>query len=629
LENVTTPSQFEAATSTNPPPRMRGSFLSALLSQPSANRWYIPAVVLCATFVSYAGALALGFVFDDHVLIVTNDSIRSWRYLPSYFTSHIWSFRYPHLLANYYRPLFLVWLRLNDALFGLHPWGWHLTSVLAHLAVTYLVYRLSLKLTRDPWVAGLAGTLFGLHPVHVEAVADITSIQEPLSSFFILAAILSFGRSREPAARRWWALAAWLATAAALLTKESGLMLPILVSGFVWIYCDAGEAGSPEGRRSDEGLTSALRAAVPFWMVVMIYVLLRIWALKGFAHVVTPLSVWQNILTIPLVSVFYLRLLVWPSGLSCYYDVPYVATPRWDTFVLPAAVLVVLAMAVVLWYRRERRSDPGEARVTAFASVFTTLTLLPVLNFRFLPSGEVAHDRYLYLPSVGVFLLLASRLRQVGRRVELHSVRPAWAAVAVLLLAGALSYSTVRQCLFWSDDLTLNYRAHEIAPHNVYATTSLAAAVAGRRMDKTAMALYQQALAIDPNFWRANVNLGYLYYAHDDFRDAARFLARACEVDPTDGDQFLYLGMARLRMGQLAEAEKAVRTALLVRPGGKNYHLGLAIVLEQEGRLAEAREEIETELAADARNQAARDLLGKVDAEIKAPASPDTAAPGP
>src|SRR5208283_515812 len=115
------------------------------------------AAIMTATFIAYATTLALGFVFDDHVLIVTNDSIRSWRHFPSYFTSHIWSFRYPHLLANYYRPLFLTWLRLNDALFGLHAWGWHLTSVLAHVAVTYLVYRLSLKLTGDAWIAGAAG----------------------------------------------------------------------------------------------------------------------------------------------------------------------------------------------------------------------------------------------------------------------------------------------------------------------------------------------------------------------------------------------------------------------------------------------------------------------------------------
>ena len=124
------------------------------------------------------------------------------------------------------------------------------------------------------------------------------------------------------------------------------------------------------------------------------------------------------------------------------------------------------------------------------------------------------------------------------------------------------------------------------------------------------MALYQQALAIQPHFWRANVNLAYLYYAHGNYPEAARYFARACADDPTDGDQFLYFGMALLRMGRASEAEKAVRSALLVRPQGKGYHLGLGMVLRAEGKLPEAREEIAAELAADRTERASQNPAG-------------------
>jgi Flp pilus assembly protein TadD len=595
-------------------------------------RALLPAAILMATFLAYSATLALGFVFDDHVLIVTNDSIRSWRYFPSYFASHIWSFRYPHLLANYYRPFFLTWLRLNDSLFGLSPWGWHLTSVSAHLAVTYLVYRLCLRLTGDRWVAGIAGLLFGLHPVHVEAVADITSIQEPLSTFFILGAILTFCRSREAGPRLDWLAASLLLTGAALLSKESGLVLPILVSGFAWIYGTAmgREVALVEGRANlIERLRSALVASIPYWAVVLIYVPLRIRALKGFAHVVTPLSLSQEVFTIPSVLVFYLRLLVWPSGLSCYYDTPYILTPSWHDFMLPAALLAAVAAALAFWYGRTRRSAPEEAKTIAFACLWMILTLLPVLNFRFLPESEIAHDRYVYLPSVGFAIIIAMGLRHASGVVARFINRPAWALLAALVLSGVMGYATARQCLFWSDDLTLNYRAHEIAPHNVSATTSLAAAVAQRGMDGPAMALYQGALAIEPEFWRANVNVAYLYYAHGNFPEAARFFSRACAADPTDGDQFLYLGMSLLRMGRLAEAEKAVRSALLVRPQGRNYHLGLGMVLKGEGRLAEARQEIEAALAEDGQNTQARTLIEELTREMKAEAEKSSAEQAP
>ena len=202
----------------------------------SKGRVLWPAAILAATFLAYAGTLSFGFVFDDTAGIVRNDSLRAWHYLPSYFTSHVWSFLYPHLLSNYYRPFFLLWLRLNDALFGLHPWGWHLTSVLAHLGVTYLVYRLGLKLFRDAWVAAFAGLIFGLHPVHIEAVAYVSAVPEVLSTLFALAALLAWLRAREAGSNRIWLAAALALFAAALLSKESGIMLPVFIAVHAWVY---------------------------------------------------------------------------------------------------------------------------------------------------------------------------------------------------------------------------------------------------------------------------------------------------------------------------------------------------------------------------------------------------------
>ena len=392
-------------------------------------------------------------------------------------------------------------------------------------------------------------------------------------------------------------------------------MLPIFVAVYAWIY--AGEAGGEVGLA--ERLSSALRAAAPFLVVTLFYVPLRIWALKGFAHTITPVGFRTEILTIPSVVIFYLRLLIWPAGLSCYYDTPYISAATARGFFLPLAVLLAALAVLAGWYYRTRRTRPSEARTLAFAALWTAIAILPVLNFRLLPEGEIAHDRYLYLPTVGFSLLVAFGIRQALSLGGLR-LRPLWVAAGAVVACLLLGYGTVRQSLFWSDDLTLNYRAHEIAPQNVYATTSLGAAVAARGMDGSAMALYQQALAIQPRFWRANVNMAYLYYAHGDYPHAARFFENACASDPTDGDQFLYLGMALMRMGKLSEAEKAVRTALLVRPEGRNYRLGLGMVLRAEGRLSEARGEITAELAKDPQNAQAKSLMVEITRQLAAPA---------
>ena len=600
------------------PPQLEGQ--GNLAGDSRGVRGLLPTAILVATFLAYAGTLAFGFVFDDHVLIVSNDSIHSWRYLPGYFTSHIWSFRYPHLLSNAYRPFLLIWLRLNDVLFDQHAWGWHLSLVVLHVAVTYLVYRLCIRLTRDTWSAAAGALVFGLHPIHVETIAESAWADQPLSTFFMLAAILAFCRSRESMRNFRWMAASLGFTAAALLSKESGLMLPLLVSGYVWIFERAGrkEAGMVEPQLGILArLRSALLAGVPFWTVLLLYVPLRIRALKGFSHVVTPLSLSKEILTLPSILLFYLRLLIWPTGLSCYYDTPYISSPRFHDFILPIAFLGVIAAMLVFWYWRTRRDSPQEAGTIAFGCLWMILTVLPVLNLRLLPENEIAHDRYIYLASVGFAILVAMAFRQAMRGAGESFNRPAWSLAGALVLSVVMGWATASQSIYWADDLSLNFRAHQIAPRNVSATTSLAAAVAQRGMDGTAMALYQQALAIQPQFWRANVNLAFLYYAHGNYPEAARYFARACIDDPTDGDQFLYFGMALLRMGRLSEAEKAVRSALLVRPLGKSYHLGLGMVLRAEGKLPEAREEIAAELAADPQNAQARILLEEVTRQMQ------------
>jgi len=566
--------------------------------------------VVLATMLTYAATLNFGFVFDDHVLIETNDAIRSWRYFPGYFTSHIWSFRYPHLLANYYRPLFLTWLRLNDAVFGLRPWGWHLTLVLVHVGVTWLVYRLALRATEDRRVAVIAALVFGLHPVQAEAVSDVTSAQEPLSTFFILAGLLAWWGSRDLARRTVGLACAVACYAAALLSKESGLMfLPLLL--ILEGACPAAASAAIPVRQR---LRSFLFRASPLLLVTILYLAVRTWALKGFAHIVTPVPLATEVFTIPAVLLFYLRLLVWPVGLSCYYDTPYVSAASLRAFVLPAAVILMAAAALAFWYVKTRRYSPAQARPLAMAALWMAVAIVPVLNFRLLPQGEIAHDRYLYLPCVGFAILAGLAWRVAGARIELWLLRPIATAewIAVGCLAVLLGSAAARQSLYWSDDLTLNSRAHKIAPHNVYATTSLAAAAAQRGMEAAAVALYQQALAANPDFWRANVNFAYLLYAHGDYADAAAYFRHALTVDPTDGDQFLYLGMSLLHMGRPHEAETAVRQALAVRPNGRDYHLGLGMVLVEEEKLPEARQELEQQLAKDPHNAQAETLLRDV-----------------
>ena len=109
-----------------------------------------------------------------------------------YFTDYAWA-EYDGGPATFYRPLFILWTRLNFILCGLSPWGWHLLSIAKHAVVAVLLGLLVWRLLRDRFAALIAATLFALHPAQVESVAWVT-VPDPLMSAGVLCTLLLYFR---------------------------------------------------------------------------------------------------------------------------------------------------------------------------------------------------------------------------------------------------------------------------------------------------------------------------------------------------------------------------------------------------------------------------------------------------
>jgi tetratricopeptide (TPR) repeat protein len=275
-----------------------------------------------------------------------------------------------------------------------------------------------------------------------------------------------------------------------------------------------------------------------------------------------------------------------------------------------------------LWAHGVRRQEVpsegrAESRAVTFAAVWVLLSLLPFLNLRALPQGEIIHDRYLYLASVGFSILAALALRCLSQVGIFRHRRPAIQLAPALVLAVFLGIGTFTQSLYWADELALYSRSHKIAPENDAATTSLAAAASQRGMYGPAIELYKQVLARHPRVWRANVDLAYAYYSLGRYQDAIRYFARSIEADPVDGNQYLYLGLALAHVGRFKEAEGAIRQALVVRPDGPGYHHSLGIVLRMQGKLPAALEEFRNELAKNPGNRDTRAQVAEIESQLR------------
>ena len=577
---------------------------------PRLPAWWGIVVVLALTFAVYIPTLRFQFVHDDRGQIVENPAVHSWHAVPTYFTSHVWAAVMPEELGNYYRPLFLLWLRINDAVFGNQAWGWHLTTILSHVLTTLLLYLLAWRLGIGSDVALLAALIFGLHPAHIEAVAWISGVTEPLLGILLIASFLSYVQSRVEGARALkWKVISLVLFALALLEKETALILPGLLLVYEWIF--GMEWGSPlEVRRILTWCGGALGKIWPYFFLVVLYVPARIYALKGFSHAVTPLSTGQLVFTWPSLMGFWVRHLIWPVGLSTFYDFPAVVHPTLRNFILPAIFDVCVGLALFACVR--------SSRPAAFFAVWLVLPLIPLLNLRVFVANDFAHDRYLYLPSVGLAVLMAMLLKKVCWRSPRWLGIPASLLAAGLCLTAALSYGTITESSYFKDNLTFYAYNLTKAPHNPDAESNYATVLAEGGQYGPALEKFLDVVNHHPNYWAATYDLAFTYYKMGNMPEAEKYFLQAIRINPNKPDEYLYLGMTRFKSGRTAEAIASVRQAIAIRPMGFAYHFALGVMLKTQGDLTGALREFKEELANNPGEQAAAAQVKEIESQLQA-----------
>src|SRR5438105_11584085 len=239
-------------------------------------------IVLALTFLVYADTTRYQFAYDDRGQIVENQGLRSWSYAAHCFTEHVWKAQHPEENGVYYRPLFNLYLLVNYQLFHLNPAGWHLLLVIWHTLVTLLVFWLARRLLKDEAGALIAALIFGVHPIHIESVAWISGVTEPMLALFFLGSLLGYLRWRdgmwaerasdEPATQRpakWLALSLGL-YGLALFSKETAMVMPALIFAYEWLF------GERAGR-----VARASKRAAPFLVMAAVYFVLRAIILKA------------------------------------------------------------------------------------------------------------------------------------------------------------------------------------------------------------------------------------------------------------------------------------------------------------------------------------------------------------
>ena len=500
-----------------------------------ARGWITLCVVLCATVLAYSRTLGFDFVYDDVSQIKGNPRLTAWAYLPHYFTEHLWI--HDRLAAaDFYRPLFLVWLRLQYALFGLHPAGWHAFSVALHCAVTLLVYAVARQLGLTQRAAVLATLIFGLSSLHVESVSWISGTTDPLAAVFLLTALfflLEHQRSSFPAHMA----GAWLCFTGALLCKETAIAFPLI----------AVAALAFTGTWQLRGRTLIIRSA-PYFLISGIYLFWRHHVLGGLAHTGTASrnlhSIYVILLNQPRLLWFYTRHLLVPVRLSGFYDFPVTRTWSFSAVFLPALAVLLMWASLILAVRRFRRHLPLQEiprGLLALGLVWIAASLAPVLDISRLKPSDYVHDRYLYLASIG-FCLIAGAL--VSGLAESIALAKRTSQILVSVLTVVLIAACLAETAVWQNDETLYLRALAAAPRNQAIRNNLAAYLMDHSEISRAVPLLQEAVSADPRNLQAHVNLADCYEVQGELEKSEQQWILA---DQLQGDPEIKANLERIR----------------------------------------------------------------------------------
>jgi len=428
---------------------------------------WLLATILVAVALAYANALVASFQFDDFNIIVDNQAVHSlaawWAGMPGI------------------RPL----LKLSYALNWLAdpgPIGFHAVNVLLHGLNVALVWRLSghlpLPAGWEPGPQGLrvrlvATLLFALHPIQTESVTYISGRSMSLMAAFGLAGLLAWLDAPSRPRPGLWRGVAVLLLAAAILTKEVAVALPLALLLF---------------RLEGHGLARH----APFLLVALALIVL--FGLFGYQRLLTepaPRGLGANLLSEANALYYLLGQLFRPHALHIDPSLP--ELKGWSPLSIAQVAGLTVAM-VAAWLGRGRR------RWLFFAVGWFVILLLP--SHSLIPRVDLASERHLYLAGLGPYWLAGVALAALPGRWT-------WHVLAMALILAGITFTHLRN-LDYRNEISLWRQTTRIDPGNARAWNNLGWAYLVAGNQEEARQSFRRALAIDPGHDKARRNLHYL-----------------------------------------------------------------------------------------------------------------------
>ena len=500
-----------------------------------------------------------------------------------------------------WHPLTWIAHMIDSQLFGMNAGGHLVVNALINVANTLLVFWFLFRTTHARWPSALVAALFALHPLHVESVAWAAERKDTLSTFFGLLSLIAYARYAEARSNSRYA---WTA-----ITLALGLLAkPMLVTWpFVMLLLDYWPL-----RRFD--LTSRKDVATKLWPLLREK--LPLFATVAASAVITTLAqshggavrtfqefpIALRVVNAVVSYAKYLLLTFWPNDLAVYYPYTTAGTPAWQ--IICAAFLLIGITALCFFQRKSRP-------YLVVGWLWFLGTLVPVIGIVQV-GGQTMADRYFYIPSIGLFIVIAFGLADFARSWRVAPSVRTGIAVAVLLILATLTNAQIHR---WTDSFTLFKHTLAVTPPNLIIENNLGSALSRSGLHDEAAAHFEKALQImpahyEPLLYDALLNMGISRFYQNRLPEAIEYCQSALRLRPDAPKAHDLLGMALAMQGHGEAALDEIRHAAELAPNDADIQKDLGVTLARLGRIPESIDHFHEALRLNPYNASAHNNLG-------------------
>jgi hypothetical protein len=496
--------------------------------------------LIVVSFTAYCQILGNDFVnFDDHQYIIENNHIKSG------INSESIKWAFTAFVSGNWHPLTLLSHMLDWSLFKDNAVGHHLIGLLLHIGVALFLFLFLNRTTKSLWPSAFVAALFALHPLRVESVAWAAERKDVLSMFFGMASIYTYARYTESFKLSKYFLCLIL-FALSLMAKSMLVTLP-----FVLLLIDYWPLN--RWQKIDTTITAPVKKIrhltgrilwekAPFIFLTSISSILTLWAQTkvGAITYTEHLSFSTRFLNAIISYISYLGKTFWPVDLAVFYPYEY-PFPLWQILF---SCFILIGITIVVIYVIKKFPF-------LFVGWFWYLgTLIPVIGLVQAGSQAMA-DRYTYLPSIGIAIMLAWGIPLLFPRENIRKKILFPAAIAILSI---LSVLTWQQCGYWKNSIKLWNHALQVTKDNYVAHKNFALALLAEGKIEEAIDHYNMAISLKPDYADDYNNRGTAYNILGQPQCAIKDYNEAIRLKPDYAEAYYNRGTIYSKQGQYKSA---------------------------------------------------------------------------